>query len=152
MFLTWISWKCVKKLTSCGLFDGSGCLWWSGSKLLKPAKNKFTWSDLTNFSMQISAFSHGYRFRSFHSLDIKNLSNCCRHLYDQSISRYLADFCNFVPLCMVEADLELWLFKTWFDELLWIEVLRTTTIGSMFSSSDNISWLLLNTLLDILKK
>ena len=43
----------------------------SGSKLLKLAKNKFTWSDFTNFSKQISVFRHNYRFRSFHHLIFK---------------------------------------------------------------------------------
>ena len=59
----------------------------SGSKLLKLAENKFTQCDFTSFSMQVSANSHNFRFRlpAFH---IQNLSNRCRHKYNQSISRY----------------------------------------------------------------
>ena len=55
----------------------------SGSKWLKLAKNKFTWSDSTNFSKQVSGDSHDFRFRWLRSLYIENLSNCCRHKYDQ---------------------------------------------------------------------
>ena len=36
----------------------------SGSKWLKPAKNKFTQSDFTSFSIQIPAYSNSFRFRS----------------------------------------------------------------------------------------
>ena len=43
----------------------------SGSKWLKPAKNKFTWCDLTSFWKQFSAYWHNFRFRSFHLLPIK---------------------------------------------------------------------------------
>ena len=35
----------------------------SGSNWLKPAKNKFTQSDFTSFSMQIPAYSNSFRFR-----------------------------------------------------------------------------------------
>ena len=51
-------------------------------KWLKPAKNKLTWSDITNFFMQNS-----FRFRQFRALHFQNLSNCCRHKYDPSISQ-----------------------------------------------------------------
>ena len=37
--------------------------------------------------MQVSAYSNSFRFRSFRTLHIQNLSNRCRHKYDQSISR-----------------------------------------------------------------
>ena len=59
----------------------------SGSNWLKPAKNKFTWCYFTRFSMQVSSNSHNFRFRSLCALHIQNLSNCCRHNYDPSISR-----------------------------------------------------------------
>ena len=51
------------------------------------AKNKLTWSDFTNFFMQVFAYSNSFRFRSFHSLHIQNLSNRRRYKYDPSISR-----------------------------------------------------------------
>ena len=54
-----------------------------GSKWLKLAKNKFTWSDFTNFSKQVQQIP----FPVVASPHIENLSNCCRHKYDQSISR-----------------------------------------------------------------
>ena len=59
-----------------------------GFKRQKPAKNKLTWSDFTNFSMQVSAYSDSFRFRSFRALHIQNLSNSCRHKYDPSISQF----------------------------------------------------------------
>ena len=59
----------------------------SGFKWLKPAKNKLTWSDFTNFFMQVFAYSNSFRFWSFHSLHIQNLSNRRRYKYDPSISR-----------------------------------------------------------------
>ena len=40
------------------------------------------------FFFRISAYSNDFRFRSLHALHIQNLSNCCRHNYDQSISRF----------------------------------------------------------------
>ena len=60
----------------------------SGSKRLKPAENKFTQSGFTNSSMQIPAYSDSFRFRSYLALHIQNMSNCCRHKYDPSISRF----------------------------------------------------------------
>ena len=36
---------------------------------------------------------HNFRFRSLHTLHMQNSSNCCRHKYDQSISRiYLSNY------------------------------------------------------------
>ena len=49
----------------------------SGSKRLKPAKNKFTPIDFTSFSMQATANSVTFRFRKLHAHQIKKLSNCC---------------------------------------------------------------------------
>jgi hypothetical protein len=73
----------------------------SGFKLLKPAKNKFTWSDFTNFSKQVSKGSHNLCFLSFHLLHFQNLLKCCRHKNDQSISRifikYFGGFLKFGP-------------------------------------------------------
>ena len=56
------------------------------SKWLKPAKNKFTWCDFTNFSKSISADLHHFRFRWLHALHIQNMSNCFKHNHDQSFS------------------------------------------------------------------
>ena len=53
----------------------------TGFKWLKPAKNKFTWCDLTNFSKSISADLHNFRFQGL--LHIWNLSNCIKHKCDQ---------------------------------------------------------------------
>ena len=52
-----------------------------GSKWLKPA-NIFT-----NFSIQVSANSLDFRFRSLQVLYFQNVSKCCSHKYNQSISR-----------------------------------------------------------------
>ena len=63
--------------------------WWpahGGSKRLKSAQNKFTQSDFTNFSMQVSENSNNFRFHSLHALRIQNLSNRCRYDNDPSIS------------------------------------------------------------------
>ena len=46
----------------------------SGSKWLKPAKNKFIQRDFTSFQMKVSANLHDFRFR-LPALDIQNLSN-----------------------------------------------------------------------------
>ena len=43
----------------------------SSSKRLKSAENKFTWSDFTRFSNQVSADSHSFCFRSLHVLHSK---------------------------------------------------------------------------------
>ena len=59
----------------------------SGSKWLKPARNKLTWCDFTSCFSQVSANSHNFRFRSYRALLIQNLSNRSRHKYDPSISR-----------------------------------------------------------------
>ena len=69
-----------------------------------PPKNKFNQSDFTSFSIQVSAYSHNFHFRSLSALHFQNLSNRCRHKYDPSISRifwisFLAGFCNLVQLC-----------------------------------------------------
>ena len=40
-------------------------------KSLKPAKNNWTWTQFTNFSKQVVAYSHYFRFRSFHMLVFK---------------------------------------------------------------------------------
>ena len=39
------------------------------------------------FFFRISAYSNDFRFRSLHALHIQNLSYCCRHKCNQSISR-----------------------------------------------------------------
>ena len=60
-------------------------------------------SDLTIFSSSNErADSHNFRFCSLQALEMQNLSNCCKHKYDQSISRvfkicFLAGFCFFYP-------------------------------------------------------
>ena len=46
------------------------------------------WSYFTNFSEIMSTDTHNFRFWSLHTLHIEYLSNCCRHKYDQSISRF----------------------------------------------------------------
>ena len=56
------------------------------------------------FSKQVSAGSNHFRFWSFHSLHIQNLSNCIRHKYDQTISRifqpnFWRNFAIQVPMC-----------------------------------------------------
>ena len=77
-----------QRLLVCG---GWGCACWG--KLKKTAKNKLTWSDFTNFYMQVFAFSNSFRFRSFCTLHIQNLSNRCRQRHDPSISRiFLSNF------------------------------------------------------------
>ena len=78
------------------------------SKWLKPAKNKLTWCDFTNFSEQVLANSLDLRFRSFYVLHIKNLLNCCQPKHNQSVSRILwisfwADFCYLAELCASSA-------------------------------------------------
>ena len=40
------------------------------------------------FSSKFLAYSLDIRFRSFHALHIQNLSNCCGHKVNQSISRF----------------------------------------------------------------
>ena len=60
----------------------------SGSKRLKPAKNKFIQSDFTSFFSWVSKNFHNFRFRSWHALHIQNLSRHWRHKYDPSISRF----------------------------------------------------------------
>ena len=45
-------------------------------------------SNFTNFSIQVSADSHIFRFRLLHVGHIQNLSYCCRLKYDRSISRF----------------------------------------------------------------
>jgi hypothetical protein len=52
-------------------------------KWLKPAKNKFTWCDFTNFSKSI----------------ISNLSNCCKYKCDHSISQIFT--CNFCRVFVI---------------------------------------------------
>ena len=49
------------------------------SKWLKPAKNKFTWCDFTNFSKSIAADLHHFRFQWLHALHVQNMSNCFKH-------------------------------------------------------------------------
>ena len=63
------------------------CAAHSGSKRLKPAENEFNQSDFTSFSLQVTAISHNFRFRSLRTLHIQNLSNHCRHKNDPSVSR-----------------------------------------------------------------
>ena len=50
-------------------------------------KNIFTWSDFTNFSIEVLEDWLDFRFWSLHTLHIEYLSNFCRQKYDQSISR-----------------------------------------------------------------
>ena len=78
------------------------------SKWLKPAKNKLTWCDFTNFSEQVLANSLDLRFRSFYALHIQNLLNCYQPKHNQSVSRilwisFLADFCYLAELCASSA-------------------------------------------------
>jgi hypothetical protein len=49
-----------------------------------PPKHKFALGDF--MSLEVSANSHNFRFR-LPALHIQNLSNRCRHNYDQSISQ-----------------------------------------------------------------
>ena len=63
-----------------------------GFKWLKPAQNKVTWCDFTTFYKSISADLHHFRFPVILSCIFKNLSNCCEHKYDQSISQIFV--CN----------------------------------------------------------
>ena len=70
----------------------------------KPAKNKLTWCDFTNFSEQVSVDSHNFPFRSVHALHIENFWKCCRHKYDRLISRVFKSnfwwvFCHSAELC-----------------------------------------------------
>ena len=81
----------------------------SGSKRLKLVKNKFAQNDFTYFSLQVSVNSHNFHFRRLHLLQIQNLSNRCRHKYDQWISRifsitFLAGLWRLVQLCASEQD------------------------------------------------
>ena len=48
---------------------------------------KITLRDFTNFSNQVSANSLDIRFRSLQVLYFQNVSKCCSHKYNQSISR-----------------------------------------------------------------
>ena len=85
-------WNVLQHWVSCSnIFKSisqSGLAIHSGSKWLKPAENKFTQSDFTSFSKQVTAESHNFLFRSLHLLCIKNLSNWCIHRYDLSILRF----------------------------------------------------------------
>ena len=62
-------------------------LWIQFLKWLKTAQNKFTSCDFTYFWKN----SHHIRFLSLHLSDVQNLSKCCRHNYDQSISRIFCE-------------------------------------------------------------
>ena len=80
----------------------------SSFKRLKPAKNKLTWCDFTNFSEQVSANSLVLRFRSFYALPFQSLLNCCQPKHNQSVSRilwisFLAYFCYLAQLCTSSA-------------------------------------------------
>ena len=68
--LRWMNWGAT----------GTHC----GSKWLKPAKNKFTYSGITSFFIQVSV---DVRFRSLHVLHIEKLLNYCKNKYKQSIFR-----------------------------------------------------------------
>ena len=59
---------------------------------LKPAEKKFTKSDFTRFSKQVSANSHNFRFRSLRVLHIQKISNCCMHKYNR------VNFTNFLNI------------------------------------------------------
>ena len=53
--------------------------WFQMAVGYRPSKKKFTGSDFTNFSSQVSTDLFKFHFRSFHSLHIQNLSNCCMY-------------------------------------------------------------------------
>ena len=95
-------WNVLQHWVSCSnIFKSisqSGLAIHSGSKWLKPAENKLTLSHFTSFSKQVTAESHKFLFRSLHLLCMENLSNCCIHRYDLSISRFfnLISLSNFV--------------------------------------------------------
>ena len=59
----------------------------SGFKRIKPAENKFTWSDFMSFYRKVSTNLQNFYFRSFSVLYIPNPSNRCRHKNDLSISQ-----------------------------------------------------------------
>ena len=52
----------------------------SGFKRLKPAKNKLTQYDFTSFSIQVSANSHNFRFRSLGATTYSKFVTSCRHI------------------------------------------------------------------------
>ena len=58
-----------------------------GFKWLKTRQKTITYNDFTNFSNQVSANSLDFRFRSLQVLYFQNVSKCCSHTYNQSISR-----------------------------------------------------------------
>ena len=59
-----------------------------GAQWFQTAKTRQKYSlEFTNFSIQVLEDWLDFCFRSLHALHIENLSNCCRHKYDQSISR-----------------------------------------------------------------
>ena len=58
-----------------------------GFKWPKPTINKFASMFFTSFSKQVVTDSQNLHFRSFYVLHIQNLSSCCKHKYDQSISQ-----------------------------------------------------------------
>ena len=59
----------------------------SDSAYSKPTESKFTWCDFTNFPKPISANLHLFPFQE-DEFYTQNLSNCCRHTYGLSISRF----------------------------------------------------------------
>ena len=72
------------EITQCAPVAWLGVVAHISFKWLKPAKNKLTCSDFTNFFTQISAYSKSFHCWSFRALYIQNLSNRCRR---KSISR-----------------------------------------------------------------
>lgn len=60
---------------------------------LNPPKTKFSRSDFTKFSKQVSASSHNFRFRSFHSLNIFKL---CQTVVGISIISKFHEFSDLI--------------------------------------------------------
>ena len=84
--------KCIRPPWPC-LATHSGC------KGLISAENKFTRSNFTIFSKQVSADSQSFQFQLYHGLHIQNFANYFRHKYDPSISQFFkASFSRFTKL------------------------------------------------------
>jgi len=60
---------------------------------LNPPKTKFSRSDFMNYSKQVSASSHNFRFRSFHSLYIFKI---CQTVVDISMISKFHEFSNLI--------------------------------------------------------
>lgn len=60
---------------------------------LNPPKTNFSRSDFTKFSKQVSASSHNFRFRSFHSL---NIFKICQTVVDISMISKFHEFSDLI--------------------------------------------------------